>query len=93
MVNIESVGAKSSSDTLTIVDEAASTVCESTRLPGVVGRRATDDDLGALRNDCLASLDEIEGIGVDSRSCAVVGGLAGLSALTRAYRATVVSGA
>ena len=72
VVNIESVGAECSSDALAVVDKAATAVSESTSLPGVVGSRAADDDLGALCDECLACLDQVEGVGVHGSSGSVV---------------------
>lgn len=72
VVNVESVGAEGSSDALAVVDEAATAVGESARLPGVVGGRAADDDLGALCDECFAGLDQVERVGVHGGGSTVV---------------------
>lgn len=73
VVNVESVRAKSGSNALAVVDKAATAVSKRSRFPGIVRCRAADDDLGALCDDCLAGLDKVEWICVDSRSRTIVG--------------------
>lgn len=91
VVDVERVGPKSSSNTLAVIYKAAATVHKGAGFPGVVGGWAADDDFSALRNDCLAGLDQIERVCINGCGHAVVCRLAGLCALAGAYRAAVVS--
>ena len=72
VVNIESISTKGSSNALAVVDEAATTIDERARFPWIVGSWTANNDLSALCDQCLASLDQVEGVSVDGCSNTVV---------------------